>query len=148
MYTYTPSRRKQPVLFAAVPQTEEVHVEELEVYLARIVIMHDLLPFRSLHRGRTAMDLACELASRGIRVSQRTVQRDLEHWQSVFGLQCEQDGQEYRWRRSRRNSLEPLFLVDEYCGDPVDPPGEMRNRGLGASAAHPAWPYEPEVWMK
>lgn len=119
----------------------------IDSYVVRLVIIHDLLPYRRGQKGRTSTELVRELASRGIAISARTVQRDLEAWSDVFGLRCERTADKYYWRRARKAVLSDHFLVDEYYGEPVDAPEEGGSPRYGNSSNHPDWQHEPERWM-
>lgn len=119
----------------------------MDSYIVRIVTLHDLLPYRRAHQGRTVTELWHELASRGIRVTRRMVQRDLNDWEEIFGLQCDRASGHHYWRRTRDTYLGRHFLVDDYYGDPVDLPGTAAAPNYGNSSRHPEWPHEPEQWI-
>lgn len=119
----------------------------IDSYLVRVVIMLDLLPCRPGQKGRTVSELVNELASRGIAIGHRTVQRDLETWSEIFDLQCDRRSESHYWKRTRKGHLSDHFLIEEYFGDPVDPPEGSPSPRYGCSSRHPAWPHEPETWM-
>jgi len=67
--------------------------------------MIQLIPARD-HAGKTANDLATQLASRGFHVTSRTIERDLEELQSVLPLDVDNKARPKRWRWRRQPAVD------------------------------------------
>jgi predicted DNA-binding transcriptional regulator YafY len=79
-----------------MPQHAKPDVILRQWEMLRLIPAHD-------HPGRSAADLTAALASRGYRVTRRTVERDLEHLQPCLPLDVDTQRrpQRWRWRKSR-----------------------------------------------
>lgn len=67
--------------------------------------MIQLIPARD-HAGKTATELATQLATRGFPVTSRTIERDLEELQSVLPLDVDNKTRPKRWRWRRQPAVD------------------------------------------
>lgn len=97
-------------------------MEKVCIYMARMALVMQVLPWGTNSRGLSKSEIANALARKGIDIHKDSLLRNLKEWQPLLGLECRHDaeGTSYWKRGSRHHGFAHMLDLDEVIGEPLD----------------------------